>query len=320
MQVIIPVAGMGTRLRPHTLTTAKPLLHVAGKPVLQHILDRLEGLPITDIILITGHLGSQFNELKTKYKVITVEQKEQRGTADAINCARPHVHEPVLIIFADTVFDANLSVAVKTDADGIMWAKEVEDYQRFGVIVQKNNQMERIVEKPKEPISKLANIGVYFINDWKSLFAGIDHVFEKNMSNKGEYYLTDAFQYMVDNGKRIIVEPVSGWYDCGTWDCLIDTNRALLEKNPRHRDIAGSTIIEPVWIEDNVTLTNCVIGPNVSIAQGSVIERSVISDSIINKNAKITNAILNASIVGDDAQVSGTKKKISVGAHSTLSL
>lgn len=318
MQVIIPVAGVGTRLRPHTLTTAKPLLHVAGKPVLQHILDRLEGLPITNLILITGHLSEQFNELKTKYPVITVKQDQQLGTAHAINLAKPHVHEPVMIIFADTVFDADLSVIMKKKADGFIWAKEVEDYQRFGVIVHKDNVMQKIVEKPKEPISKLANIGVYYIADYKSMFEGIDHLIKHDIRPKGEYFLTDAFQYMIDHGKQILVEPVEGWYDCGTWECLIDTNRMLLDKKPRHRDIPGSIIIEPVWIEDGATIVNSVIGPHVSVAAGTIIEYSVIKESIINKNAKVSNSILTDSIIGDDAVVQGQAKKVSVGAHSTL--
>lgn len=319
MHVIIPVAGVGTRLRPHTLTTAKPLLHVAGKPVLQHILDRLEGLPITNLILITGHLSEQFNELKTKYPVITVKQDQQLGTAHAINLARPYIKEPVLIIFADTVFDTDLGIIKqRSDVDGILWAKEVEDYQRFGVIVHKNSIMERIVEKPKEPISKLANIGVYYIKDHQSLFAGIDHVFKNDMRQKGEYFLTDAFQYMVDQGKKLLVAPVEGWYDCGTWECLIDTNKALLDKQDRHKDYPGSVIIPPVWIEDNVIIIDSVIGPHVSIAIGARVEHSVLAETIVNKNAKITNAILSDSIIGEDAIVQGTPKKVSVGSHSTI--
>jgi len=318
MQVIIPVAGVGTRLRPHTLTTAKPLLHVAGKPVLQHILDRLEGLPITNLILITGHLSEQFNELNTKYPVITVKQDKQLGTAHAINLAKPYVKEPVLIIFADTVFDADMSVIMSAKADGIIWAKEVDDYQRFGVVVHKDKVMQRIVEKPTEPISKLANIGVYYIADYKSLFEGIEHIIKNDIRPKGEYFLTDAFQHMIDHGKKILVEPVQGWYDCGTWECLIDTNRILLDKQPKHRDIPGCVIIEPVWIEDGATISHSVIGPHVSVAAGTVIENSIISESIINKNASITNAVLTASIIGDDAVVHSTPKKVSAGAHSNL--
>jgi glucose-1-phosphate thymidylyltransferase len=320
MQVIIPVAGKGTRLRPHTHTLAKPLMHVAGKPVLQHILDTLEGLPITNIIMITGHLSEQFDSLKTKYPIVTVKQEEQLGTAHAINLARPYVKEPVLIVFADTVFDADMSVITKVKADGIIWAKEVEDYQRFGVIVHKDHVMQKIVEKPKEPISKLANIGVYYIHDYNALFEGIDHVFKHDIKTKGEYFLTDALQHMVDTGKKIIVEPVEGWYDCGTWEAFIDTNRVLLAKKSKFKPVEGCTIIPPVWIEDNVTLRESVIGPNVSIASGTHISRSVISDTIIHNDVEISDAILKDSIIAEKAQVQGQEKKVSLGAHASLSL
>ncbi len=234
--------------------------------------------------------------------------------------AQPFVHEPVLIIFADTIFDADMNVITKADADGILWAKEVEDYQRFGVIVHENGIMKRIVEKPSEPISKLANIGAYYIRDYKTLFEGIDYVFENNMQTKGEYYLTDAFQYMVDHGKILRVAEVKGWYDTGTQEILMETNRILLAQQSRSIQLPGVVIIPPVWIEDNVSIANSVIGPNVSIAAGAVIEKSIISESIVNVNAHITNVNLKDSIVGDSAEVRGTARKLSVGSHSSLQL
>jgi glucose-1-phosphate thymidylyltransferase len=321
MQVIIPVAGKGTRLRPHTHTTAKPLLHVAGKTVLQHILDKLEGLDISEIIFITGHLGDQFENLKTKHKVTTIRQDKQIGTAHAIRLARERINEPVLIVFADTVFEADMSVMDGLKADGIIWAKEVEDYQRFGVIVHKNNVMERIVEKPSEPVSRLANIGVYYIKDYKALFEGIDYVFEKDLQKKGEYFLTDAFQWMVDNGRKLIVEPVDGWYDCGTWECLVDTNRALLGKHkyrsPKSKT-KDSVIIEPVWLEDDVEIEGSIVGPFVSVAKGARIRGSIVRDSIINTKAALNHVLLTDSIIGDEAEINGNRRKVSVGSHSNL--
>jgi glucose-1-phosphate thymidylyltransferase len=320
MQVIIPVAGKGTRVRPHTHTVAKPLMHVAGKPVLDHIFDRLKGLPITNVIFITGHLSEQFEHYKTKYPVITVKQDEQLGTAHAINLARPHIHEPVLIIFADTVFDADMSVINTSKDDGIIWAKEVEDYQRFGVIVHKNGIMEKIVEKPTEPISKLANIGVYYVKDYKAMFEGIDHIIKNNMAKKGEFFLTDAFQYMVDHGKKLRVEPVDGWYDCGTWEDFISTNKILLHQQSRRKEFAGSIIIDPVWIEDGAVITNSVVGPNVSVAANVHIKDSVVHDTIINAKARIDAAVLHDSIIGEGAEVKGAARKISLGSHSQLVL
>ena len=320
MHVIIPVAGKGTRLRPHTHTVPKPLMDIAGKTVLDHILDRLEGLPVTDIIFITGHLGEQFKTYKTKYVVKTVEQKEQKGTAHAIGLTKQFIHEPMLIIFADTIFDADLSIINTTDADGIIWAKEVEDYQRFGVILHNKGVMEKIIEKPTEPISKLANIGLYYIKDYQSLFAGIDHVMHQPPGKGGEYFLTDAFQYMVDQGKKIKVEEVAGWYDCGTWEIMIDTNRQLLNQKSKYRAVEGSTIIPPVWIADSAVITNSVVGPNVSVGEKVVIENSVISDSILSKGAAVHNAVLTESMIAQDAHVRGVRRKVSLGAHSTYSV
>jgi len=316
MQLIIPVAGLGSRLRPHTLTTAKPLMHVAGKAVLEHIFDRFKDLPITELILITGHLKHQFEELQAPWPVKTVEQKVMRGTADAINLTKPFIKGPVIIAFSDTIFDADMTVIERLDPDGVLWAKEVEDYQRFGVIVHEKGIMTKIVEKPSEPVSKLANIGLYYIKDHKALFTALDHVLNSPPGKGGEFFLTDAFQYLTDHGKKLRVEPVSSWLDTGTLDATLDTNAELLKRNQRVKDFAGSVIIEPVWIEDNVTIESSVVGPNVSIGKNAKIVHSFVSDSIINAHATITNAHLERSIIGEHAVVTREKKKISVGAHS----
>ena len=234
MKVIIPLAGKGTRLRPHTHLTPKPMLKVAGKPVISYLLDDLKSLGgIEQIVYITGHLKEKVEEFARKnydFPAVFVEQTVQNGTATAVDLARPYVDQPVLIIFVDTIFDADLSLVQHTDADGIIWVKEVEDYQRFGVVVtDANGFMTKIVEKPSTPISKRANIGLYYIKNWKLLYEGISHVM-KQPSNKGEYYLTDAFQYMIEHGAKIKVVDVEGWYDAGKLDTLLDTNRAMLER------------------------------------------------------------------------------------------
>ena len=213
MHVIIPLAGKGTRLRPHTHLVPKPLLKVAGRPVMDWVMDRLDGLDVEELIFITGHLKEQVEEYATtRYAIPSrfIEQTVQDGTAGAVNLARPHVHGPVLIVFVDTVFEADLSIVNRTDADGVIWAKEVEDYQRFGVVVTDDaGYMTRIVEKPSEPISKLANIGLYWIRDVDALWAGIDHALAAP-ANKGEFYLTDAFQHMIERGRRILTAEVQG--------------------------------------------------------------------------------------------------------------
>ncbi|MEO7682667.1 MAG: nucleotidyltransferase family protein, partial [Gemmatimonadaceae bacterium] len=202
MKVIIPLAGKGTRLRPHTHITPKPMMKVAGKPVMSYILDDLKKLgTVEQIVYITGHLKEKVEEFaraSTDIPSVFIEQKVQDGTAGAIALSREYVDQPVLIIFVDTIFDADLGVMKSVDADGIIWVKEVEDYQRFGVVVtDKDGNMTQIIEKPKTPISKRANIGLYYIRNWKLLFEGIDHVL-RSPKNMGEYFLTDAFQYMIE--------------------------------------------------------------------------------------------------------------------------
>ncbi|MBV9879532.1 MAG: nucleotidyltransferase family protein, partial [Gemmatirosa sp.] len=197
MKVIIPLAGKGTRLRPHTHVTPKPMLRIAGKPVMDYVMDDVKKLgDVEQVVYVTGHLKDKVEEHARRdigLPAVFVEQQVQDGTAGAVNLARPYVDQPVLIIFVDTIFDADLSVVNRSDADGIIWVKEVEDYQRFGVVVtDADGNMTKIVEKPTEPISKRANIGLYYIKNWKLLMEGVDHTL-KQPKNKGEYYLTDAF-------------------------------------------------------------------------------------------------------------------------------
>jgi glucose-1-phosphate thymidylyltransferase len=324
MKVIIPLAGKGTRLRPHTHITPKPMLEVAGKPVMSYILDDLEKLGGVDqIIYITGHLKERVEEYaKSQYPFpsVFVEQVVQNGTASAVALARPYVDEPVLIIFVDTIFDADLSVINDTDADGIIWVKEVEDYQRFGVVVtDEDGNMTRIVEKPSTPVSKRANIGLYYIRNWQLLYEGIDHVL-RQPPNKGEYYLTDAFQYMIEKGAKIKVIDVQGWYDAGTLDAVLDTNRVMLEKGRARKPagLGGVRIFEPVYIEDGVVLRDSTVGPNVSISTGTEIEGSEIRDAIIGKRSRIRNSALRSSLIGDDVVLEGVRGQVTVGDHSEV--
>ncbi len=309
MKVILPVAGKGTRLLPITKHVPKPLVRVAGRPVLDYVLDKLEGLDVEELIFITGHLKEQIEEYaRSAYEIPArfVEQKVQDGTAGAVNLARPYVDGPVLIVFVDTVFDADLSLVNRVEADGIIWAKEVEDYQRFGVVVTDGDgYMQRIVEKPSEPISNLANIGLYYIRDWRALFEGIDHTLN-GPQLKGEWFLTDAFQYMIDRDKKLLTAEVQGWYDCGKVETVLSTNLHLLEhgwlRRPEPR--GGVTVVDPVYVAEGVTLEDCTIGPNVSIDPGAVIRRSTVRDAIVGRNARVVDAEVKHTLIGDDAVVS----------------
>jgi glucose-1-phosphate thymidylyltransferase len=324
MKVIIPLAGKGTRLRPHTHLTPKPMMKVAGKPVMSYVLDELKKLGnVEQIVYITGHLKEKVEEFaRSEIDVpsVFIEQKVQDGTAGAIALARDYVDQPVLIIFVDTIFDADLSQVKSVDADGIIWVKEVEDYQRFGVVVtDKDGNMTKIVEKPKTPISKRANIGLYYIRNWKLLFEGISWVLKQPM-NQGEYFLTDAFQYMIDKGAKIRVIDVEGWYDAGKIETMIETNQAMLARGRARKPkiVGDSTIIDPVYIEDGVTLTKSKIGPNVSIGAGSVLDGSEVSNSIIGSKAKIKASVLRNSLVGDEAVIEGVKGEVTIGDHSEV--
>jgi glucose-1-phosphate thymidylyltransferase len=328
VKVVMPLAGKGTRLRPHTHVTPKPLLRVGDKPVLGYILDDLRALGVHDAVCITGHLKEKVEAFMAReypdFHAEYVEQVEQRGTADALALAEPFVREDLLIIFVDTLFDADLTLVQRLpeDVSGVIWAKEVEDYQRFGVIVtDEQGCMQQIIEKPSTPVSKLANIGLYYIRDWKLLFEGIRHVMASPPGPSGEYYLTDAFQYMVDHGGRLLVAPVEGWYDAGKPETLLETNLHVLRtgrgRAPAPRD--GVTVHEPVHVADGVTLENAEIGPNVSISAGAVIRGTKLRDAIVGEKAVLEDCDLHDSLVGAHARVTGVRGQADVGDHSVVS-
>ena len=312
MKIIVPLAGKGTRLLPLTRRVPKPLVKVAGRPVMDYVMDTVKGFDVEELIVITGHLKEDVERyIRSHYPIPPrfIEQKTLDGTAGAIDLARPYVDQDVLIIFVDTLFDADLSIIRTMDADGIIWAKEVEDYQRFGVVVTDDRgYMQRIVEKPDTPISKLANIGLYYIRDWKALFDGIAHTMRGPAGKGGEFYLTDAFQHMIDHGRRIYTAEVGGWYDCGKVDTLLETNRHLLETQRARRPAAlgpNVTIREPVYIEDGADVRDATVGPNVTMETGSVVSGSRISDSIVGRDVRIVNATVRECVIGDGQRIEG---------------
>jgi glucose-1-phosphate thymidylyltransferase len=308
MKVVMPMAGKGTRLLPLTKRVPKPLVNVAGRPVMDYVMDALKRAgQLDELIIITGHLKEKVEAYVREHYDIParfIEQKVLDGTAGAVNLARPYVDGPLIVIFVDTLFDADLSIVKNSKDDGIIWTKEVEDYQRFGVVVtDKNGHMTKIVEKPSTPISRRANIGLQYIKDWRTLFDGIEHVLKSPPGKGGEFYLTDAFQYMVDQGKKLRVVEVGGWYDCGKVDTLLETNEHLLRhgrgKRPKHLP-KHVKITEPVYIEDSVTLQDVEIGPNVAIEADSTIVGSEIRNSILGKGVRLNNALVHGSVIGDN--------------------
>jgi glucose-1-phosphate thymidylyltransferase len=327
VKVVIPLAGKGTRLRPHTHVTPKPLLRVGGRPVMSYILDDLRELGVSEIIFITGYLKEVIEAyVRSEYDDFTahfVEQEVQDGTAGAVKLAQPYMDQDVLIIFVDTLFDADLgAIASLPEGDaGIVWAKEVEDYQRFGVIVTDGHgYMTRIVEKPRDPISRLANIGLYYIRDHELLFRGIDATIDRATSQGGEYYLTDAFQFMIDHGARLRVDEVAGWYDCGKPETLLETNRHLLENGRALAPRGGYDVkvTQPVRVEEGAVLRNASIGPNVTIGAGSTVRGSALRDAIIGADTVVENSRLHDSILGDHVRVRGVDGIVHLGDHSEV--
>jgi glucose-1-phosphate thymidylyltransferase len=329
MKAVIPLAGKGTRLRPHTHHTPKPLLKVAGKPVLAYILDDLVELGVGEVVFIVGHLRdtveawieSEYPSLKAHY----VLQAVQDGTAGAIALAEPYVDEDVLIIFADAVLevDYGLTETLGSQYGAVLWAKEVEDYQRYGVIVTNDDgTMAKIVEKPSEPVSKLANIGLYYVADHELLFEGIRHTLASDPGPSGEFYLTDAFQYMVDNGSRLITAPVEGWWDAGKPDTLLETNAHLLEIGHAGVDASASVeaaeIVDPVRIEAGVVVKGGRIGPNVTLETGCTVDGCTVENTVVGPEATLERSALTNSLIGGHAHVSDMSGSLLITDHAVV--
>ena len=329
MKAVIPLAGKGTRLRPHTHLMPKPLVRVAGKPVLDYILDDLLEAGVDEIVFVVGHLeGSIRAHIAERYPQVTahyVVQEVQDGTAGAIGLAEPWADGELLIVFADTLFEADLGLARTLDPGraGVIWAKEVDDYQRYGVIVtDPSGDMRRIVEKPREPVSRLANIGLYYIRDHELLFDGIRHTLDVGPAPSGEYYLTDAFQYMVDAGARIATAPVGTWLDAGNVGAVLDANRHLVAGNrggvAQTARVEGSVVSPVARIEDGASVTGCRIGDNVTVEAGARVSDSVLRDTIVGGGATVAGCRLRRSVVGSGAVVRDFGGSLSVIDHSEV--
>ncbi len=326
MKVIIPLAGFGTRLRPHTYSRPKPLINVAGKPVLGHLLDKLQDLPIDEYIFIVGYLGDQieayvrenYGDKPSRY----FEQKELNGQSPAIYLAKEAIEGPVLILFVDTIFETDLGFLADTDAEAVAFVKEVEDPRRFGVAaVNEEGIVTHFVEKPDSMENRLAVIGMYYIRDSAAMLDAIETQMREDRQTKGEYYLADAFQIMVDRGTKFRVAEVDEWLDAGTADAVLETNRLLLKRgrdNAHDVQADGSVIISPVYIDPSARITNSVIGPYVTLGADCVVENCVIRDSIIDSDSVVKNALLEHSLVGRHAVLEGQFRTVNVGDSTSI--
>jgi len=321
MRAIIPVAGFGSRLRPHTFTVPKVLLNVAGKPIIGHILDKIIEDGFTEATIIVGYLGEKVREYVQSHYTIHVdfvEQAEAKGLAHAIYLAKDTIdHEPILIILGDTIFDVNLKPVLKEKHTAI-GVKEVPDPRRFGVVELKDGFAKHLIEKPEQPTSNLAIVGLYWIRNPKLLIESIDQLFKKNQLTKGEFQLTDALELMLKQGEKIKTFAVDGWYDCGKPETLLATNRHLLEKMERSVHIKDVVVIPPVYVAKTATILHSVIGPFATIADRATVTDSIIRNSIVSEDAQVHKAVLEDSLVGVNALVEGTFNRINIGDSSEI--
>lgn len=321
MKVVIPTAGVGTRLRPHTYTLPKVLLPVAGKPIIGHILDELVSLEMQEVILVVGYLEEKVMEyVNRNYRfrgLQYVRQERREGLGHAVFLTQPFVGtEPILIIYGDTVFEGRLEEGIDQDVDGCIGVKSVDEPQRFGIVEVEGDRVVRLVEKPEVPSSNLAIVGINYIHNSGLLFDCLAELIEGDIRTKGEYQLTDAFQLMVNKGAHLKTFTITGWFDCGKPETLLATNRHLLGKCLRDYRIEGSVVIPPVFISDTVQVEASILGPYVSVGDGAIILYSIIRDSIIGNGARIENCVLNGSLIGDRASVRGYFNKLNIGDSS----
>lgn len=321
---IIPVAGVGSRLRPHTHTVPKALINVAGKPMLAHILDELEKIGIDEAVFVIGHMGDQITEyVKEKHpriKSTFIEQPDRKGLGHAIWLTKAAVGDrPALIILGDTIFRADFRGVLAAGISSL-GVKEVEDPRRFGVAIVDGDRITRLVEKPETPISRLAIVGIYYLIHSGLLFACLDELIAMNQTTKGEYQLTDALELMLKKGEPMTVFPVDGWYDCGKTETLLSTNQELLDLEAGPTTRAGSVIKDPVAIDPSAVIENSIIGPHVSIAAGAIVRNAIVRNSIINDNAQVEQILLDGSLIGELAIVKGQFKRLNVGDSSEIEM
>ncbi len=319
MRLLIPVAGRGTRLRPHTLLHPKPLLNVAGKPIIAHILDGIPMEYVDDIVLIINPDGERIKRFVKDYsgkETYAVVQKEPLGLGHAIYTASTYLEGDVLIILGDTIVEADLTENVSKRED-FLGLKEVDDPKRFGVaMLDRDGLIYELEEKPEKPKSRFALVGLYYITDAVSLRDALSYIVENDVKTRGEYQLTDALSILLKKGWRPKPLFIDGWYDCGKVDALLETNRILLSKKTRTYDFPTSLIIPPVYIGSNVEIEYSIIGPYVTINDGAVIKNSILRNTIVNGGAYIESFVLEGSLIGRNAVIKGSSRKLNIADYS----
>lgn len=325
LKIVIPMAGYGKRLRPHTWSKPKPLVSVAGKTVLDHVLDMLFALPEPEnieLIFIVGYLGEQVEaHMREHYphlKAHFVEQKERLGQSHAVGLARAHVSGPTMVLFVDTLLETDLSSLSRNKEEGIIWVYPVEDPRRFGVIeLDGEGYARRLIEKPDETNNNLALVGFYYFPDGEALIGAIDEQIEKDIQVKEEYYLVEAVNLLLAGGTRMRPQHVDVWLDAGLPETVLETNHYLLDAGRDNSaevgKQAGVTVIPPVYIDPSAKIEGATIGPHASIGRKCEVRNSRIEDSILEEEAEVSEANLRGSLVGARARVRGVSGKLILG-------
>lgn len=328
MKAIIPVAGVGTRLRPHTYTQPKPLIPVAGKPIIFFIIDQLVAVGVTEFVFIIGHLGDKIEvEVTAAYPELDktfIVQNHRSGIAHAIWIAKDTFEESeqILIILGDTIVDDDIKQFVDSPKS-CFGVKKVNDPREFGIAEFNDvGEVVRVVEKPQIPISNMALVGWYKITDVKALLTAIQYNLENKITTYGEYQLTDAIMRMIETQHQFKAIPIKNWFDCGKREILLLTNETLLKKyavqNKTEHNYPNTIIIPPVSIGENCQIKDSIIGPFVTIGNQAKIQKSIINDSIIGDFSTIETVILNRSIIGSDASIKGTNQSLNIGDNTEI--
>ena len=331
MKIIVPMAGMGKRMRPHTLTVPKPLIPVAGKPIVEWLVEDITRTckeKVDEIAYVIGDFGAEVEKQliaiaeRLGAKGTIHYQDQPLGTAHAILCAESALTGKVIVAFADTLFRAEFKI--DENQDGVIWVNRIDDPRMFGVVkVDANNVITDFVEKPQTFVSDMAIIGIYYFRDGDNLRKELQYLIDNNIVEKGEYQLTNALENMKSKGMKFVPGNVDEWLDCGNKDATVHTNQRVLENHRGDKLIAdtvrnsGSVIIEPCFIGENVELINCVIGPHASIGAGSRLEQVIVSNSILQTGTRISNVVLSNSMIGHSAEVAGRSSELSISDYST---
>jgi glucose-1-phosphate thymidylyltransferase len=334
MKIIVPMAGMGKRMRPHTLTVPKPLIPIAGKPIVQRLVEdiaRVCGEAVEEVAFIIGRFGAEVEKSLVKIaesvgaKGTIYYQDEPLGTAHAILCAKDSLSGPLVVAFADTLFKADFTL--DSSVPGTIWVQKVEDPKPFGVVkLNEQGQITDFVEKPETFVSDLAIIGIYYFQDGEYLRSELQYLLDNDIKDKGEYQLTNALENMKNKGTIFVPGQVTEWLDCGNKDATVFTNQRYLEYLKERGEnlvadsaiITNSVLIEPVYIGENAVITNSVVGPHTSIGSKSNVRDSCVSNSIVQTSASVLNAVITDSMIGNFASVSSKAIDLSVGDYNVL--